>query len=167
MIYYPKWPAIQGRNTEPGFLFMADGLRVIQRFFGVDAGEGDVPGPAGTYRVGERLVLRGDISGEGDIELLGRFEGTVVIRGTVVIGEKAEVEGDISASQIVVGGRVRGNLSSTGVVEILPTGSLTGNVKSGSLAAAEGASLKGEIWVEREAKFPQDSPGLPPSGVRP
>jgi hypothetical protein len=30
----------------------------------------------------------------------------------------------------------------------LPTGTLTGTVKSGSFRAADGASVKGEIWVE-------------------
>jgi hypothetical protein len=40
-------------------------------------------------------------------------------------------------------------------VEILPDGSLTGTVKSSSFAAAEGATVKGEIWVERPGPPPQ------------
>ncbi len=50
---------------------------------------------------------------------------------------------------MIVAGSVRGNLSADARVEILPTGSLTGTVKSGSFTAADGATVKGEIWIER------------------
>ena len=59
------------------------------------------------------------------------------------------MDADISASNIVVGGKVRGNLNATGRVEILPQGILTGNLKSGSFTAADGALVKGEIVVDR------------------
>jgi len=49
---------------------------------------------------------------------------------------------------IVIGGTVRGNLSASTRVEILPTGVLTGTLKTGSFSAADGASVKGEVWVE-------------------
>jgi len=49
----------------------------------------------------------------------------------------------------VVGGTVRGNLSAATRVEILPTGVLTGTLKTGSFSAADGAAVKGEIWIER------------------
>ena len=68
------------------------------------------------------------------------------MNGRVVVGERAEVDADISASTIVVGGKVRGNLNATGRVEILPQGILTGNLKSGSFSAADGALVKGRSW---------------------
>ena len=89
-------------------------------------------------RAGEKLSIKGEIVGEGDLELAGRFEGIVNVNGRVFVGERAEVDADISASNIVVGGKVRGNLNATGRVEILPQGILTGNLKSGSFAAADG-----------------------------
>ena len=46
-------------------------------------------------------------------------------------------------------GKVRGNLSATTHLDILPTGVLTGTLKAGSFSAAEGSSVKGEIWLER------------------
>ena len=49
---------------------------------------------------------------------------------------------------IVIAGAVRGNLSADTRVEILPTGSLTGTVKSASFAADTGATVKGEVWLE-------------------
>ncbi|MBI2554351.1 MAG: polymer-forming cytoskeletal protein, partial [Candidatus Rokubacteria bacterium] len=71
------------------------------------------------------------------------------LTGTVHVGEGAEVDANISATAIVIAGIVRGNLSASTRVEILPTGTLTGTLKSGSFTAAEGATVKGEVWVGR------------------
>ena len=108
------------------------------------------------FRIGEKLSIKGEIEGEGDLELAGRFEGLIHVSGRVVVGERAEVDADISATTIVVGGKVRGNLSATGRVEILPQGVLTGNLKSGSFAAADGALVKGEIVIERSGRSKLD-----------
>jgi cytoskeletal protein CcmA (bactofilin family) len=130
----------------------------LRRFFGFDSGEYEEPETpvalsssslSGAFRVGEKLSIKGEIVGEGDLELAGRFEGIVNVNGRVVVGERAEVDADISASTIVVGGKVRGNLNASGRVEILPQGILTGNLKSGSFTAADGALVKGEIVVDR------------------
>jgi cytoskeletal protein CcmA (bactofilin family) len=98
--------------------------------------------------LGARLSFRGEVSGEGDFHIAGRFEGEITVTGRVVVAEGAEVDANISGQAIVIGGTVRGNLSSATRVEILPTGVLTGSLKTGSFAAADGASVKGEVWVE-------------------
>jgi cytoskeletal protein CcmA (bactofilin family) len=138
-------------------------FRSIRRFFGFDAGEDDdeprevarprlVASASTAFRIGEKLSIKGEIVGEGDLELAGKFEGVIDVRGTVVVADRAEVDADITASTIVVGGKVRGNLTASGRVDILPQGVLTGNLKTGSLTAADGASVKGEIVIERVAK---------------
>ncbi|MCZ7624782.1 MAG: polymer-forming cytoskeletal protein [Candidatus Methylomirabilis sp.] len=115
------------------------------------------------FVVGEKIEIRGDLTGEGDIQLMGGFHGTIDLVGTIVIGEAAKVEADIAATNIVVGGHVKGNLIATGRVDLLPTGSVTGNVKTGSIAAAEGASLKGEIEINRrQAMGPTDKDRIAP-----
>lgn len=149
-------------------------LGAIRRFFGFGGEEeeepvlaGATPAPAptrlgpGAFRVGEKLAIKGEIVGEGDLELAGRFEGVIDVKGTVVVGDRAEVQADITASTIVVGGKVRGNLTATGRVEILPHGVLTGTLRTGSFAAADGASVKGEIVVERGPRSRPDAGGVP------
>jgi cytoskeletal protein CcmA (bactofilin family) len=98
--------------------------------------------------LGSRLSFRGEVSGEGDFHIAGRFEGDIAVNGRVVVAEGAEVDANISGLAIVIGGTVRGNLSASTRVEILPTGVLTGSLKTGSFMAADGASVKGEVWVE-------------------
>jgi cytoskeletal protein CcmA (bactofilin family) len=102
--------------------------------------------------VGEGLVMKGEVSGEGDFQVLGKFEGEIMLTGTVHVGEGAEVDANINALAIVIGGVVHGNLSASTRVEILPTGTLTGTLKSGSFTAAEGATVKGEVWVGRPTR---------------
>ena len=115
--------------------------------------------PPSAFVVGEKIQIRGDLTGEGNIQLMGGFQGTIELTGTVIIGESAQVEADIAATDIVVGGHVKGNLIASGRVNLLPTGSVTGNVKTGSIAAAEGASLKGEIEINRRQAHSQMEEG--------
>jgi len=104
--------------------------------------------PAG---LGTGLTFKGEVAGEGDFHIAGRFEGDINVTGRVLVGEGADVDANINARAIVVGGTVRGNLSAVTRVEILPTGVLTGTLRTGSFSAADGAEVKGEIWIERAA----------------
>ena len=101
--------------------------------------------------LGARLSFRGEVNGEGDFHIAGRFEGEINVTGRVLVAQGAEVDANITGLSIVIGGTVRGNLSAATRVEILPTGVLTGSLKTGSFAAADGASVKGEVWVEPAA----------------
>jgi cytoskeletal protein CcmA (bactofilin family) len=107
--------------------------------------------------IGAGVTLKGELRGDGSVVMLGRFEGDIVLDGALHVGPDASIDANISARAIVVAGVVRGNLSAGTRVEILPTGSLTGTVKSGSFAAADGATVKGEIWVERASVAPGGS----------
>ena len=102
--------------------------------------------------LGAGLAFKGEVSGEGDLFIGGSFEGEINVTGTVRVAEEAEVEANISAAMIVIAGLVRGNVSASTHVEMLASGTLTGTVRSGSLVAAEGASLRGEVWVERPSR---------------
>jgi len=127
----------------------------IARFLGLgdEPSPSSPPIPAGQGSVlGHGLTLKGEVTGEGDFLILGRFEGEITLTGTVRVGPDAEVDANMSATAIVIGGVVRGNLSAVTRVEVLATGTLTGTLRSGSLSAAEGASVKGEVWVEPPAR---------------
>lgn len=135
--------------------------------FGSFLGLGDKPSPSppplplgqGSL-LGEGLTVKGEVTGDGDLVISGRFEGEIALTGTVRVEADAEVDANISATLIVIGGVVRGNLSAAARVEILPTGTLTGTLRSGSLSAAEGALVKGEVWVEPPAR-PAPAPTAP------
>jgi cytoskeletal protein CcmA (bactofilin family) len=139
----------------------ADGIGGVWRFLGFAGSPEEVaprsvgsspvgaPPDPGRAVLGSGLALRGEITGEGDFHIYGRFEGEIDVSGRVVVSEAAQVDANINAASIVIAGKVRGNLSATTHLDILPTGVLTGTLKAGSFSAAEGSSVKGEIWLER------------------
>ena len=110
--------------------------------------------------LGSGLALRGEITGEGDFHIYGRFEGEIDVSGRVVVAEAAQVDANINAASIVIAGKVRGNLSAGTHLDILPTGVLTGTLKAGSFSAAEGSSVKGEIWLDRAESARASDPSL-------
>lgn len=118
------------------------------------------PPDPGRAVLGSGLALRGEITGEGDFHIYGRFEGEIDVSGRVVVSEAAQVDANINAASIVIAGKVRGNLSAGTHLDILPTGVLTGTLKAGSFSAAEGSSVKGEIWLERAEPARVSDPGL-------
>lgn len=95
--------------------------------------------------IGKGIMVRGEISGTGDLHVAGRMEGKVILTGTLVVEEGAELEADVRATTIVVGGRVRGNLMAAARIELLPSGRLHGNCRARSLVVREGALLNGKI----------------------
>ena len=131
-------------------------MNALRRFLGLSAQrDGDITtgdGDGTPTVIGEGVTVKGELHGAGPILVLGRFEGDIVIDGTITVGEGGQVDANITAAAIVIDGAVRGNLSADTRVEIGPTGSLTGSVKSGALSASTGAVVKSEIWVDRTAK---------------
>ena len=120
------------------------------RYLGLVGGPAGDSGSAATTTIGAGITLKGEVQGEGALMMLGTFEGDIVLEGSLHVGAQARLDGNVTAHAIVVAGVVRGNLTADRV-EILSTGSLTGTVKSGSFFAADGATVKGEVWVERPA----------------
>jgi cytoskeletal protein CcmA (bactofilin family) len=137
-------------------------MRALLRFFGLadapaHAGEYTPPADADTV-VGPGLLVKGEIKGEGTVVMLGSFEGDVVLDGELHVGPDSRVDANISATAVIIAGVVRGNLAAHTRVDILASGSLTGSVRSGSFSAADGAVVKGELWVE-----PPPAPAPPAS----
>ncbi len=136
-------------------------MRRLLAFLGLG---GDVAGAAAAHgahasptTIGTGVTIKGELRGEGTLTLRGQFEGDIVLEGTLHVGPEARVDANITAHAIVIGGVVRGNLSADTGVEVLSTGALTGTVKSGSFTAADGASVKGEIWLEPAPGAPQQA----------
>jgi cytoskeletal protein CcmA (bactofilin family) len=126
-------------------------VKAVWQFLGLADRNGDGGGgesPARSSVIGPDLSIKGELRGAGALTLLGQFEGDVVLDGVVHIGPEARVDANITATEITIAGAVRGNLSVTGRVEIVGRGSLTGTLKSESLSAGSGATVKGEVWVE-------------------
>src|SRR5262245_45149091 len=59
--------------------------------------------------IGPGTVVRGNVRGEGSLEIQGRVEGDVTVSGDVVIGDAAVVRGNVTGGELSVAGTVQGD----------------------------------------------------------
>ena len=79
--------------------------------------------------IGKSLVIKGEVTGSESLYIDGRVEGTINLAGNrVTVGRNGVVAANINAREIVVIGKVRGNLTASDRVDIRNEGSLTGDV---------------------------------------
>ena len=110
------------------------------------------PAPAsGSARLPQSFVVTGEITGSEDLTIEGRVDGTVETRQhTVVIGQNATVKAQVLAKEVVVLGKVIGNITATSKVQIRENGSVEGDLTSPSVTIAEGATFRGSIDMTRD-----------------
>src|SRR5450759_1127582 len=105
--------------------------------------------------IGKSLVIKGEVTGSESLYIDGRVEGSINLSGNrVTIGRNGVVAANISAREIVVLGKVRGNLTASDRVDIRSDGSLTGDVVAARISIEDGAFFKGGIDI-REGGQPQ------------
>jgi len=127
------------------------------------AGEPVAPRPVATTTadqatIGKSLVIKGEVTGSESLYIDGRVEGSINLAGNrVTIGRNGVVAANITAREIVVLGKVRGNLTASDRVDIRSDGSLTGDVIAARISIEDGAFFKGGIDI-RKGGQPQQKP---------
>lgn len=97
--------------------------------------------------VGEGTRLKGELDLNGLLRIDGDFIGTIRTTGKVLIGKNGRAECTISASTVVVGGAVRGDIYSTEKVIILSSGIMLGNIYTPRLIVEEGVIFDGNCYI--------------------
>ncbi len=93
--------------------------------------------------LGKESQFKGIVTFEGTIRIDGRLEGEIHTKGTIVVGEHAVIEGDVSADVVISGGRVTGNIIAKEKVQLLSTGVVLGTIKTPLLSVEEGVRFMG------------------------
>jgi cytoskeletal protein CcmA (bactofilin family) len=109
--------------------------------------------------IGRSLVIKGEISGAESLFVDGRIEGTVNIpEHRVTVGRNGIVTADVNAREVVIMGKVHGNIICSDRLDIRSEGSVTGDVVVQRISVEDGAILKGSVQVqaaEQKSKQPQ------------
>ena len=109
----------------------------------------------GSAILGQSIVITGEIKGNEDLTIEGRVEGTIESKQHfVTIGPKATAKVEIFAKNVVVLGKVDGNITASDKVEIRPKGTVKGDIVSPTVAIAEGAMFRGSIDMQATASVP-------------
>ncbi|MGC1449276.1 MAG: polymer-forming cytoskeletal protein [Candidatus Sulfotelmatobacter sp.] len=117
-----------------------------------------VTAPIDQATIGRTLVIKGEISGSEALYIDGRIEGKITMPDSrVTIGRNGKVDASIQAREVVVMGKVTGNIECSDRVDIRAEGSVSGDISTVRISVEDGAALKGGIQVRSEGKQNQQN----------
>ena len=121
-----------------------------------------VTAPVDQATIGRTLVIKGEITGSEALYIDGRIEGKIIMpESRVTIGRNGKVDASIQAREVVVMGKVSGNIECSDRVDIRAEGSVAGDISTVRISVEDGASLKGGIQVRNEGKSNQSKQDQP------
>ncbi len=117
--------------------------------------------PAGDQAIiSKGLFVKGEISGTESLYIDGKVEGSISLPGNrVTIGRNGQVGANVTAREVVVLGKVRGNISASDRVDIRAEGALSGDVAAARISIEDGAFFKGGIDIRKADAKPAQAPG--------
>src|SRR5260370_13582488 len=120
--------------------------------------------------IGKSLVIKGEVTGSESLYIDGRVEGTINLPGNrVTVGRNGQVSANVTAREVVVQGRIVGNVTASDRLDVRSEGSLTGDVVAQRISVEDGAFFKGKIDIRRRAEKsgPRSEPRQTPASPEP
>jgi len=106
--------------------------------------------------IGKSIVIKGDVSGGGNVYLDGELEGSVeLLDGALTVGSEGRIRANLQARSIVVQGRVDGNLYGLERAELKKSATVVGDIYTPRIAIEDGAFLEGNVWVHKDTPRPR------------
>jgi cytoskeletal protein CcmA (bactofilin family) len=121
-----------------------------------------VTAPVDQATIGRTLTIKGEISGSESLYIDGNIEGKINMpESRVTIGRNGKVDASIQAREVVIMGKVTGNIECSDRVDIRSEGSVNGDISTVRISVEDGAALKGGIQVRSEGKPKEHSHAQP------
>ncbi len=117
----------------------------------------DTPKPFDNYKadvahIGKSVLVKGELSGSEDLYLDGEVEGSIQLRDhSLIVGPNGRVRANIQARDVVVHGKVDGNIRGTERVELKKSAVLVGDISTQRIIVEDGAFFKGAVDIQKEA----------------
>ncbi|MBI5183994.1 MAG: polymer-forming cytoskeletal protein [Nitrospinae bacterium] len=102
--------------------------------------------------LGKDTEFKGVLTFEKTVRIDGKFGGEVITKDTLIVGEKALLDGDISVGTIIIKGKIYGNINATKRIEICCGGEILGNIKTPALLIEDGAIFEGNCEMIKKDK---------------
>jgi len=110
-------------------------------------------GPKEATYFGKNLKITGNVSGDGDLIILGKLEGEFNLKGKLQVAEPAEIIGSVKANDVTVKGNIKGNIIAAQKVHLDPTARVNGQIASPKLSVQDGACFDGEIKMSAQETY--------------
>jgi len=102
--------------------------------------------------IGPSVKVEGDFVGEGNLVVEGIVVGNLATKNDLTIGKDAVIEAEIKARNAFIAGRVKGNVSIKGKLQLTSTAQIIGNVKTAILSVESGGLINGQLIMVSEAE---------------
>lgn len=108
---------------------------------------------ADVAHIGKSVLVKGELSGSEDLYLDGEVEGSIDLQEhSLTIGPHGRVRANVKARDVVVHGKVDGNIHGTERVELKRSAVLVGDISTQRIVIEDGAFFKGAIDIKKDAK---------------
>ena len=127
------------------------------------------PSARNVAAIGPSIVVRGDITGEEDLLIQGRGEGSLDLpKNDLTVGPDGKVKADLKALKIEVQGEVTGDMNGTDRIVIRRSGTVEGNIVAPRVVLEDGCRFKGSIDMSmREEEKTSGGPVLTKAPSKP
>lgn len=98
--------------------------------------------------LGPQITVRGSLSGEEDLVVEGRLEGSVALAGHLVVAQGGVVEADLDVASVEVHGEVRGDIVASRSITIERGAQVAGNVRAPRVIIHDGARFDGAVEMD-------------------
>jgi len=114
------------------------------------ASRAPVTATADQATIGKGLSIKGEITGSESLFIDGKVEGSITLPGNrVTVGRNGQVAANVTAREVVILGKIRGNVNATDRVDIRAEGALSGDVAAARISIEDGAFFKGGIDIRK------------------
>jgi cytoskeletal protein CcmA (bactofilin family) len=105
--------------------------------------------------IGTGVVIDGKLSSNGDVRIDGVVKGDVKSSGSVTVGESGEINGQIEAEIITIGGKVVGSVNSKDKLVLEAKAALKGDIMTKILVVEAGAKFDGNSKMDNKEFTPK------------
>jgi cytoskeletal protein CcmA (bactofilin family) len=108
--------------------------------------------PAPTAVIGPKIMFKGELTGEEDLLIQGRVEGSIDLKGNhLTIGSQGVIKANVAARTITVEGSVEGDIVAAEHIAIKSASRVKGNLKAERVTLEDGAKFRGSIDMDMDA----------------
>lgn len=101
--------------------------------------------------IGPSIQISGDVTGNEDVIIEGRVEGTISLNENVLtVGKEGQINATVNARAVFVEGKVEGDLKGDEQVVVQRSGNVRGNIVAPRVTLEDGCKFKGSIDMDVE-----------------
>ncbi len=108
--------------------------------------------------VGARTTIEGVVKTEGSIRIDGKLMGEVVAKANAAVGATGIVEGNVTAKNVSVAGKVQGTVTAFEKLILEAKSVMKGDIRAAKLVVDEGAMFDGQCAMSNVAQPPMVPP---------